>query len=249
MCLVWLCLLLTTTTAAAAEETAAEANSGDVSALEEEIMREAIADGRGDRDEVGVRDQWESNEHLRDQFDVRRPPSLKVQQLLQAYRLECENCDHDEATSKVNAFVRDAKKEAKQRTQKDVWQSRVVSVVLLIGTAAVFWFFSSFDSRNSLDPRMDAQTRSWIVEQRLQAAKEKERHQRVNAVSAPSWRENEEKELWSPRQIKQFENALSKFGGVPPKERYHLIAQKVNDKSKLECQMHHKLQQAMAKDQ
>jgi hypothetical protein len=244
-----MCLLLTTTTAAAAEEEAAADLNSDVSALEEEIMREAIAEGRGDRDEVGIRDQWESSEHLRGHFDVRRPPSFKVRQLLQTYRLECENCDHDEATSKVNSFVRDTKQEAQRRARNDVWQSRAVSVVLLIGAAAAFWFFASSRTYLGPEPRIDAPTRSWIEAQRLQAAKEKERHQRINAVSTPSWRDNEETELWSPRQEKQFVKALSEFGGMSPKERYHLIAQKVNDKSKLECQMHHKLQQAMAKDQ
>ena len=69
------------------------------------------------------------------------------------------------------------------------------------------------------------------------------------AKEAPSWRDNEEREVWTAKQEKQFEKAMISFGGVPPKARYHLIADKVDGKSRLECLMHHKLQQLIAKEQ
>ena len=56
----------------------------------------------------------------------------------------------------------------------------------------------------------------------------------------PSWQEQEAKEVWTSKQIKQFDNALIAFGGVPPKARYGLIADKVDGKTRNECLLHHK---------
>ena len=44
---------------------------------------------------------------------------------------------------------------------------------------------------------------------------------------APTWRDNEELEEWSPRQEKQFQKALGPLMGLPPKERWRLVAEKV----------------------
>ena len=61
--------------------------------------------------------------------------------------------------------------------------------------------------------------------------------------------QNEQKEVWTPKQEKQFQKALREFSGVPKKERYKLIAEKVQGKSRIECLTHHRMQELLAKRQ
>ena len=62
---------------------------------------------------------------------------------------------------------------------------------------------------------------------------------------APTWRDNEELEEWTPRQEKQFQKALGPLLGLPPKERWRLVAEKVEGKDHKECASHYKLQQIL----
>jgi hypothetical protein len=76
----------------------------------------------------------------------------------------------------------------------------------------------------------------------------RQRHQIASAAvqrqaAAPTWRDNEENEIWKTKQEKQFQKALREFGGVGKKERYVLIAAEVDGKSRIECLTHHRLQQ------
>ena len=65
------------------------------------------------------------------------------------------------------------------------------------------------------------------------------------AKPAPTWRDNEEMEEWTPRQEKQFRKALGPLMGLPPKERWRLVAEKVEGKDHKECASHYKLQQIL----
>ena len=99
---------------------AQEAAIGDATSFDEdELVKEIIAAGRGDRDERGVRDQWDSDEHLGKEstFDSRRPMSDEVKRLLKAYRLTCEGCDHNQAVRKVNNYIQEAKRIAKEEQE------------------------------------------------------------------------------------------------------------------------------------
>ena len=65
---------------------------------------------------------------------------------------------------------------------------------------------------------------------------------------APTWRDNEELEEWTPRQEKQFAKALGPLLGLPPKERWPLVADQVDGKDKKECASHYKLQQILERE-
>ena len=108
--------------------------------LADEIAKETIEAGRGHRDERGVRDQWESDEHLTSEsiskFDTRkgRPISNDVKRLLKQYRLECNDCDHNDAVQKVNKYVRETKRLTKleKERQKNMIHGHIVFLQQLL---------------------------------------------------------------------------------------------------------------------
>ena len=239
------------------------------------LVRETIEAGRGHRDEVGVRDQWSSREHLGEssKFDTRRPgqqrkqPELssKIQGLLQTYHLDCDGCSQAEAVAKINAFVLETKQHANQQVRNQIWLERTkgfIVTILALAVAAFLYHITKMNgSNNNITSsghslgggRVDQSKRRLEIEaQRRRAAEKEEETQKILEASkrgAPTWRENEEKEVWTPNQEKPFAKALISFGGVPAKGRYHLIADKVDGKTRQECLMHHKLLQLVAKEQ
>lgn len=171
-----------------------------------------------------------------------------------------EGCDNAAAVAKINAFVLEAKRHAQQQAQQKTWLERAAVVVTVVALGLGFLYHTKFNTGNNKgfslgggggSGGVDNARRLEIEEQRRRAAKREEDAHKAALVAkeAPSWRENEEKEVWSSKQEKQFAKALISFGGVPPKGRYHLIADKVDFKSRQECLMHHKLQQLIAKEQ
>jgi len=214
-----------------------------IDAFEDEIVREAIEAGRGHRDSPGTRDQWDSQEeHIgqRSSYDIHhRPPSPKVERLLNLYRLACDDCSHDEATSKINAYVVRTKEEVRQleKKEKKKWWNIMGMVVGAVVTLA-FTVWSTLQSETArrvvvpVSPIPPAPVT--VVQQPLRAP--------------PTWIDNEKKEIWSDKQEKQFKKALREFGGVNKKERYVLIAAQVLGKSRIECLTHHRIQQLMDKE-
>jgi hypothetical protein len=231
---------------------------------EDELVQETIAAGRGHRDEQGVRDQWLSDEHLGKEgvgvFDSRKPISEDVKRLLTAYRLKCEGCDHKEAVKKVNAYNRETKRlareEKKARERKDSWARKIFSALLVASLSAAYVhrkklgleFLLNNGKKNDDDLRgfTEAQKANILKLRREQAADAASKRQQGEA-SPPSWIENEKKEVWTRKQEKQFQKALNEFFGVPKKERYKLIAEKVDGKSRIECLTHHRMQELLAK--
>ena len=64
----------------------------------------------------------------------------------------------------------------------------------------------------------------------------------ASGAPAPTWRELEEREAWSARQEKQFREGLRAYGGVANgKEKWRLIAERVDGKDRAACYNHHKL--------
>lgn len=239
--------------------------SGDVLASatdefdEDELLRETIEAGRGHRDGVGERDQWSSKDHLREasKFNTRegQPISAKIKGLLQTYRLECDGCTQAEAVAKINAFVLETKQQAERQARNQTWLERSAKVVTVMALVAAAFLYHAKMKESGRDGNSlgggGGPRRLEIEEQRRRAIKREEEAQKalLSAKEAPSWRENEEKEVWTAKQEKQFAKALISFGGVPAKGRYHLIADKVDGKTRQECLMHHKLQQLIAKEQ
>jgi hypothetical protein len=217
---------------------------GEIRNLEDQAAKEAINAGRGHRDDEGKRDQWDSTEHLGEatKFDSRRPISPDVKRLLKMYRLECSGCDHSEAVSLVNDYVRTTKLEAQQRARREWWISRGLVLVTLAVCAGIIRFVllqEKTSGSSHFSP--DDKKRSEIQQLRLRQHIANAAVQRNTA--APTWRDNEEMEIWTPKQEKRFQKALREFGGVAKKERYVLIAAKVDGKSRIECLTHHRLQQ------
>lgn len=222
--------------------------------LIEEVFRETVNSGRGHRDEQGVRDQWGSSTHIGEsgRFDSRRSISPDVKRLLQRYRLECPNCDHYEATSMINEFVQAAKIEQKRQAWKEQWTSRsrgIGAVVTLMCAVVCIWYVTLLPNKEPSGRPQDIV----IDEKKRLEIQELQREKTVTAAvqrhATPTWRDNEEKEVWSAKEEKQFQKALREFGGVPKKERYLLIAAKVPGKSRIECLTHHRIQQLKEREQ
>ncbi|OEU07423.1 hypothetical protein FRACYDRAFT_251228 [Fragilariopsis cylindrus CCMP1102] len=253
--------------------------------LADEIAKETIEAGRGHRDERGVRDQWESDEHLTSEsiskFDTRkgRPISNDVKRLLKQYRLECNDCDHNEAVQKVNNYVRETKrltKLEKERKEKyDRWSYRIFTSIIIIGLSLAYIYQkeilttllgNDYETRirrmvtsggnggggSDLSGFTETQ-RTEIMRLRRQhasdAATKRQQQEASTAVQPPTWLDNEKKEIWTSKQEKQFQKACREYSGVPKKERYKLIAEKVDDKSRIECLTHHRMIELLEKQQ
>jgi hypothetical protein len=222
--------------------------------LEDQVMKETINAGRGHRDEEGKRDQWDSTKHLGEasKFDSRRPVSPEVKRLLKMYRLECSGCDHSEAVSLVNDYVRMTKLEAQQQARKEWWISQglmlLAALIVCAGIGMFVVYPEKFTSSGGF--LLDDKKRSEIeqMRHRQQAANAAvQRNGNGNADAAapppPTWRDNEEMEIWTTKQEKQFQKALREYGGIGKKERYVLMAKKIDGKSRIECLTHHRLQE------
>ena len=226
-----------------AEATTTDDNNNNIIVDEDELVQETIAAGRGDRDEQGVRDQWLSDEHIGKEstFDSRMPISEDVARLLRAYRLTCEGCDHTQAVRKVNAFVRETKRLAKDEEKKDggVWAATnkfVVALVVAALSAAyvyrkgelgfldvlLYYYHNNNNSRggDDLGGFSEAQKANILRLRRQHAADAASKRQQRQTTQPPTWLENEQKEVWTPKQEKQFQKASREFSGVPKKERY-----------------------------
>jgi len=224
---------------------------------EDELVKETIAAGRGDRDDQGVRDQWESDEHLNSSFDSRKPISPEVSRLLDAYRLTCEGCDHSQAVKKVNAYVKETKRIAREEKEaqerRDALARKLFFALVVIVLSTAYLYREQLGLEFLLNNGKTA-TNETMSEAQMANIRRLRRQQVADAASkrqqsqeAPSWLENEKKEIWTPKQEKQFQKALREFSGVPKKERYKLIAEKVNGKSRIECLTHHRMQELLAK--
>lgn len=228
---------------------------------EDELVKETIAAGRGDRDERGVRDQWLSDEHIGTAFDSRRPISPEVSRLLEAYRLTCEGCDHNQAVKKVNAYIQETKRIAREeqetRERRDAMARKLFGSLVVILLAAAYLYREQLGLEFLLNNgKTTTTTNEGMSEAQMANIRRLRRQQAADAASkrklsqeAPSWLENEKKEVWTPKQEKQFQKALREFSAIPKKERYKLIAEKVNGKSRIECLTHHRMQELVAKRQ
>lgn len=252
--------------------------------LADEIAKETIEAGRGHRDERGVRDQWESDEHLTSEsiskFDTKkgRPISNEVKRLLKQYRLgECEGCDHNDAVKKVNRYVRETKRitklENERKEKHDTWAHRIFTSLVVIGLSLSYIYRKvllttllgdDYETRirrittggngggSDLSGFTETQ-RTEIMRLRRQHASDAatKRQQHADAVNVqPTWLENEKKEIWTTKQEKQFQKAFNEFSGIQSKkEKYKLISDKVDGKSRIECMTHHRMKELLLEKQ
>jgi hypothetical protein len=255
--------------------------------LADEIAKETIEAGRGHRDERGVRDQWESDEHLTSEsiskFDTKkgRPISNEVKHLLKQYRLgECNGCDHNDAVKKVNRYVRETKRitklENERKEKHDTWAHRIFTSLVVIGLSLSYIYRKvllttllgdDYETRirrittgggggngggSDLSGFTETQ-RTEIMRLRRQHASDAatKRQQHADAVNVqPTWLENEKKEIWTTKQEKQFQKAFNEFSGIQSKkEKYKLISDKVDGKSRIECMTHHRMKELLLEKQ
>mmetsp|Transcript_7388 Transcript_7388/g.8456 ORF Transcript_7388/g.8456 Transcript_7388/m.8456 type:complete len:263 (+) Transcript_7388:97-885(+) len=221
---------------------------------EDALVQETIEAGRGERDEQGIRDQWQIEEHVGSTFDSRQPISADVQRLLKAYRLTCEGCDQNKAVRTVNAYIKETKrlvkKERESRQRRDAWARKICAALVVVGLSYAYvhrkrlgleeLLLSNDDDNDNFQGFTETHRANILRLQREQAADAAaKRH------APPTWVDNEKKEVWKPKQEKQFQKALKEFYGVNKKERYNLIAAKVVGKSRVECMLHHRMQELL----
>ena len=203
-----------------------------------------------------------------------------MKRLLKQYRLDCIDCDHNEAVQKVNNYVRETKrltKLEKERQEKyDIWSHRIFTAIIIIGLSLSYIYQKEIlttllgddyetrirrmvtsgiggggNGNGDLSGFTEVQ-RTEIMRLRRQHASDaatKRQQLETNTAVQPTWLDNEKKEIWTPKQEKQFQKALREFSGVPKKERYKLIAEKVDDKSRIECLTHHRMIELLEKQQ
>jgi len=221
---------------------------------EDALVQETIEAGRGERDEQGIRDQWQADEHVGSTFDSRQPISADVQRLLKAYRLSCEGCDQTKAVRTVNAYIKETKRLVKEereaRERRDAWARKICAALVVVGLSYAYvhrkrlgleeLLLSNDDDNDNFQGFTETHRANILRLQREQAADAAaKRH------APPTWVDNEKKEVWKPKQEKQFQKALKEFYGVNKKERYNLIAAKVVGKSRVECMLHHRMQELL----
>jgi len=223
-------------------------------ALERETLAETLAAGRGDREEQGVRDQWLEGSGVGSRDDMKRPISKRVLNSLRQHGLTCAGCTNEEATKVVNAFVRSEKKRIAAEVAAEERRRRVLAfLVPLIGACVLGAFaylaISSVTEQDDADfSRLDDEVRAAIRESQTYAEAMAEARAAPPEKAAPTWRDREELEEWTDRQEKQFRKALGPLLGLAPKERWRLVADQVDGKTKQECAAHYKLQQILERE-
>ena len=165
----------------------------------------------------------------------------------------CKGCTNAEAIDVINDFVRREQKRIKSEEYYADRRRKImgflvpfgglvfllgVGFLVLQGTAAVVDRPRKVERRN---PEAIRQTQFYAEAMKTAKAESL-------AKPAPTWRANEELEEWTPLQEKQFLKALGPLLGLPPKERWRLVAEKVEGKDHKECASHYKLQRILERE-
>ncbi|KAJ1458711.1 hypothetical protein M885DRAFT_586072 [Pelagophyceae sp. CCMP2097] len=236
----------------AQEAAAAATAAAEQEALQDEAMRDVLAAGRGERDDQGVRDQWVSGAGIGSKTDTKfRAPSKRISEFLRDNMIECPfPCDHRSAVQLVQEYVETKKRNNEREALREKWVPTSKQILaglasmLAISTALTLYLITgSSGSDRRGDSARDA---SSPLEKRYPGA---DLAPRIELRKPPTWRETEEKEVWTLKQLKQFETAVTNYLGVPPKERWPLVAARVDDKTFRECAQHFKLREAVKADE
>ena len=221
--------------------------------LENAAFQETIRQSRGDRESQGVRDQWESKDGIGRKEDLRRKMTKKTRRRLEDHGLDCKGCTNAEAIDVINDFVRREQKRIKSEEYYADRRKKIMGflvpfgglvVLLMIGFLVLQGTAAAVDRPRKVDDEIREAIRQTQFYAEARAAAKAE----SLSKPAPSWRDNEELEEWTPRQEKQFRKALGPLMGLPPKERWRLVAEKVEGKDHKECASHYKLQQILEKE-
>ncbi len=221
--------------------------------LENAAFQETIRQSRGDREAQGVRDQWESRDGIGRKEDLRRKMTKKTRRRLEDHGLDCKGCTNAEAIDVINDFVRREQKRIKSEEYYADRRRKIMGflvpfgglvVLLMIGFLVLQASAAAVDRPRKVDDEIREAIRQTQFYAEAKAAAKAE----SLSKPAPSWRDNEELEEWTPRQEKQFQKALGPLQGLPPKERWRLVAEKVEGKDHKECASHFKLQQILERE-
>ena len=221
--------------------------------LENAAFQETIRQSRGDRESQGVRDQWESKDGIGRKEDLRRKMTKKTRRRLEDHGLDCKGCTNAEAIDVINDFVRREQKRIKSEEYYAERRRKIMGFLVPFGGLVLLLmigFLVLQASAAAVDrPRkVDDEIREAIRQTQFYAEALKTAKAESLSKPAPTWRDNEELEEWTPRQEKQFQRALGPLLGLPPKERWRLVAEKVEGKDHKECASHYKLQQILEKE-
>ena len=221
--------------------------------LENAAFQETIRQSRGDREAQGVRDQWESRDGIGRKEDLRRKMTKKTRRRLEDHGLDCKGCTNAEAIDVINDFVRREQKRIKSEEYYADRRRKIMGFVVPFGGLVLLLgigFLVLQASAAAVDrPRkVDDEIREAIRQTQFYAEAMAAAKAESLSKPAPSWRDNEELEEWTARQEKQFRKALGPLLGLPPKERWRLVAEKVEGKDHKECASHYKLQQILEKE-
>ena len=221
--------------------------------LENAAFQETIRQSRGDRESQGVRDQWESRDGIGRKEDLRRKMTKKTRRRLEDHGLDCKGCTNAEAIDVINDFVRREQKRIKSEEYYADRRRKIMGFLVPFGGLVVLLgigFLVLQASAAAVDrPRkVDDEIREAIRQTQFYAEAMAAAKAESLSKPAPSWRDNEELEEWTPRQEKQFRKALGPLMGLPPKERWRLVAEKVEGKNHKECAAHYKLQQILERE-
>ena len=221
--------------------------------LENAAFQETIRQSRGERESQGVRDQWESKDGIGRKEDLRRKMTKKTRRRLEDHGLDCKGCTNAEAIDVINDFVRREQKRIKSEEYYADRRKKIMGFLVPFGSLVLLLmigFLVLQASAAAVDrPRkVDDEIREAIRQTQFYAEALKTAKAESLSKPAPTWRDNEELEEWTPRQEKQFRKALGPLLGLPPKERWRLVAEKVEGKDHKECASHYKLQQILEKE-
>ena len=221
--------------------------------LENAAFQETIRQSRGDRESQGVRDQWESRDGIGRKEDLRRKMTKKTRRRLEDHGLDCKGCTNAEAIDVINDFVRREQKRIKSEEYYADRRRKIMGFVVPFGGLVLLLgigFLVLQASAAAVDrPRkVDDEIREAIRQTQFYAEAMAAAKAESLSKPAPTWRDNEEMEEWTPRQEKQFQRALGPLMGLPPKERWRLVAEKVEGKDHRECAAHYKLQQILGRE-
>ena len=221
--------------------------------LENAAFQETIRQSRGDRESQGVRDQWESRDGVGRKEDLRRKMTKKTRRRLEDHGLDCKGCTNAEAIDVINDFVRREQKRIKSEEYYAERRRKIMGFVVPFGGLVVllmigFLVLQGTAAAVDRPRKVDDEIREAIRQTQFYAEAMKTAKAESLSKPAPSWRDNEELEEWTPRQEKQFQKALGPLQGLPPKERWRLVAEKVEGKNHKECASHYKLQQILERE-
>ena len=218
-------------------------------ALEAEAMREAIGQSRGEREEDGTREEWDTKDHIGDSYNSapsRGLLSLSKAQLTVVLRDnggECRDCSKADMVRKLAQIAARQGVDKTPGTNKNFSDGQALLVGLATLLTCVFGKYY-YDLKTS-PAAAPVKSKQELVEeeQRRQQALTDERGALKAAPPPPDNTSVQAREelTWTARQEKQYKTGMSTYGMVGnPKEKWRMVAQGVDGRDAGQCRNHFK---------